>query len=857
MNVAQRIDLTNCDREPIHIPGSIQPHGCLLACDAMARTVLRHSQNASDVLECTGELIGQKLEAILGEDAVHTIRNAMPRSTDASRPALIFGLALPNGLNFDIAVHVYKSTTIIEVEPALADASHPLELARTLIERIISLDTIERLTRDTARLLQALLRYDRVMVYQFAHDGAGKVISESRRGDLESFLGQYFPASDIPQQARALYLRNTIRVISDANCIRIPIIPEIDASGEPLDLSYAHLRSVSPIHCEYLRNMGVGASMSISIIVDGELWGLIACHHYQPRTLTMTERVAAEMFGQFFSLHLSSLRQKQKLQAATRARQSLDRFLRLTARAADISEVLRDNLPEFASLVPCDGVGIWLRGRWYCTGATPPESEIGQLAALAETVTGGRVWATHRLSGYILGADAYADQASGVLMIPLSQQPRDYLFFFRKEIVQTLDWAGNPEKLYQSGPLGDRLTPRKSFAIWKETVRRQSAPWTEAEREIAEATRAALVEVVLHQNELLEDERTKADVRQRMLNEELNHRIKNILAVIRSLVTAPNHAGQNIESYVDTLRGRIQALAYAHDQVSRGDGGGAFGDLLQAELTPYRTAEATIRMEGPPVWLDARAFSVMALVLHELATNAAKYGALSRAGGELAVRWRSSDISGCEIEWVESGGPRVTPPSRRGFGTVLIDRSVPYDLGGDSNLSYLPEGLHASFRIPAKYVAAGSASPARAPRRPQPGEATLAGRDYGEARVLIVEDQMLIAMHLEEILAKAGIRAIDTAGSSVEAMERLRSAAPDMAILDVNLGTETSEAFARELRRRGIPFAFATGYGDTTTVARAFPDAPVVRKPYEAPNIVAALDRLLEMARPQLDSPAP
>src|ERR1041384_5226886 len=157
------------------------------------------------------------------------------------------------------------------------------------------------------------------MVYQFEADGSGKVVSEAKRPDLESFLGQYFPATDIPQQARALYLKNTIRIISDANFERIPVMPVLDVSGEPLDLSFAHLRSVSPIHCEYLRNMGVGASMSISIINDGELWGLIACHHYSPRVLPMAMRIAAEMFGEFFSLHLNALSHRRKGFLATQA----------------------------------------------------------------------------------------------------------------------------------------------------------------------------------------------------------------------------------------------------------------------------------------------------------------------------------------------------------------------------------------------------------------------------------------------------------------------------------------------------------------------------------------------------------
>ena len=841
-----RVDLTNCDREPIHIPGSIQPHGCLLACDASVRTVLRHSANAGALLGISGALNGKMLAELIGEEAVHAIGNALARSSSIARASLIFALPLRAGRLFDVAVHSYKSNVIIELEPARPEVAQPLELSRTMVSRLASISSAERLIDDTARLIRGMLHYDRVMVYQFAHDGAGQVVSESKRGDLESFLGQYFPASDIPQQARELYLRNTIRIISDANFERIPLVPDLDASGEQLDLSYAHLRSVSPIHCEYLRNMGVAASMSISVIVDGALWGLIACHHYAPRTLSMAERVAAEMFGEFFSLHLNALKQKQKLEAATHARQSLDRFLQLTARATDIDAVLREGLPEFASLIRSDGAAMWLRGQWTQTGITPPATALTALPPLAESVCEGRIWATHLLSNHLPDAAEYSATTSGLLIIPLSQRPRDYLFLFRRELVHTLDWAGNPDKSYDTGPLGDRLTPRKSFAIWKETVHRQAAPWTDEEREIAEATRMALVEVVLHQNELLEDERIKADVRQRMLNEELNHRVKNILAVIRSLVVRPGDDSQSLESYVDSLRGRIQALSFAHDQVVRGDGGGSLADLVNAELTPYARGQATI--DGPEIWLDTRAFPVMALVLHEMSTNAAKYGALSREGGRLTVRWRLNGLAGCEIEWIEEGGPAVSPPKRRGFGTVLIDRSIPYDLGGDSDLQYLADGVRAKFRIPAKHFS--SSTTARRPTEDKSGATQAVSRtsDLSASRVLLLEDQMLIAMHLEQILRDAGITQIVTAGSNAEALERLRDFVPDVAILDVNLGAETSAAVATVLARTGVPFLFATGYGDAATIPDEFSKVPIVRKPFEASAIVAQLQALRKPA---------
>ncbi|WP_137128808.1 HWE histidine kinase domain-containing protein [Rhizobium sp. FY34] len=844
---ASTVDLTNCDREPIHIPDSIQPHGCLIVCEPSGGHILRHSANAMTMLGLSRDLVGQRLDEALGAELAHTLRNALATSDDPARPALRLGVALPGG-TFDIAVHRLESCAIMEFEPALADTDQPLEMARMLISRIRAISGIDELVEKSVRLIFAMLGYDRVMIYRFEHDGSGKVVSEYKRRDLESFKGQYFPASDIPKQARILYLKNTIRVISDASGIRVPMVAGVDDDGQPLDMSFAHLRSVSPIHCEYLRNMGVAASMSISIIVDGELWGLIACHHYEPKALGMPQRVAAEMFGEFFSLHLSALKQKQILDTANSARRSLDRFLQTASQNADISGLLRQSLDEFAGIMPCDGVGLWLDGIWTGVGSVPPERDIADIADFVSSVANGRIWGTDHISMHLPQTADYAADVCGVLAIPLSQRPRDYLFFFRRELVQTLNWAGNPDKSYVSGPLGDRLTPRTSFAIWKQTVHHRAQRWADGEWEIAEAIRAVLVEVVLHHNEMLADERGKADVRQRMLNEELNHRVKNILAVIKSLVGHPVKEGRAISDYVATLKGRIQALSYAHDQVVRGSDGGALRELLEAELKPYGDGDRKITLSGPDVWLDSRAFSVMALVLHEMSTNAAKYGALSVSKGHLDIRWLLTDEGDCEMDWLETGGPLVARPSRSGFGTVLIDRSIPYEIGGRSEVSYLPEGLSARFFVPAKHLHRTDA-PAMLHDIVLGGvSAADIASTLRELDLLLVEDQMLVAADVEAMLMDNGITRVTTAPSAAEAFRQLKSFTPDIAVLDVNLGSGTSLPIAEELARRNVPFIFATGYSDQSVIPASF-EVPVVRKPYEAKSLVSALIRAL--ANPQ------
>ncbi|MCJ8238383.1 HWE histidine kinase domain-containing protein [Peteryoungia algae] len=838
------VDLTNCDREPIHIPGAIQPHGCLMACDPAITTVRRYSANAPDMLGLPQRLEGQSIADLFGADVTHDIRNAIAAAPDASRPAVIAHLPLANGQHFDVAVHRQVQGAILEFEPSLR-RTQPLQLAREMIGRIRDINDIDLLISASAKLVRTVLGYDRVMIYRFEDDGSGKVASEAKRHDLESFLGQYFPATDIPRQARVLYMQNPIRVISDARGLRVNLLPAADEVVAPLDLSFAHLRSVSPIHCEYLRNMGVAASMSISVIVDDRLWGLIACHHYAPKTLTLSERIAAEMFGEFFSLHLLALKQKRKLDIANEARRSLDRFLQAASHHTDLDNILTKALPEFQSLFACDGVGMWMNGRWTAIGAAPPHGREVDLTRFVGEVADGRIWSTKALSRDYPPAADYFEDVSGVMAVPLSQIPRDYLFFFRKERLQTLNWAGNPEKTYESGPLGDRLTPRKSFAIWKETVQRQATPWRDSDFEIAEAIRSAIVEIVLRHNELMHEERSKSDVRQRMLNEELNHRVKNILAVIKSLVTSPSQEDGPIQDYIGSLRGRIHALSHAHDQLTRGGGGGTLNDLLDAELLPYRAGRSTIVVKGPRATLDARAHAVAALVIHELCTNAAKYGALSRDGGRLEVTWQVNDGGNCVLHWSETGGPPVGPIGRKGFGSALIERSIPYDLGGTSRLEYRPEGLDAEFCLPGRFLTWES-EPVHAEKLLEAEGGVLAGpQSIAGLQVLLVEDQVLIAMDAEMMLADAGIETVVTASSSGDALNRLKSFTPSIAVLDINLGRDTSVPVAEELVRRGIPFVFATGYDDRSLVPDELLSVPVVRKPYDASALVRALaDRL-------------
>ncbi len=838
--VEKTVDVTNCDREPIHMPGATQAHGCLIACDATLETVRRHSLNAPAMLDLAESPNGLPFADFVGGALAHDVRNALGRSRDPRRPALLFARRLAGGARcFDISAHIHEGVGIVEFEPAAASETGALDLARILISRAQACQTLSKLLALTPRLMRAMLRYDRVMIYQFAEDGSGKVIAEDKRADLESFQGQHFPASDIPAQARLLYLRNTIRVINDVRDRGAALEPALDAQGRPLDLSFSHLRSVSPIHIEYLRNMGVAASMSASIVMNGTLWGLIACHHYSPKALTLAQRTATEMFAEMFSLRVEAFERAEALSGAQQAGSALERIVAGTTETTEVAEFLRERLPALKALISCDGAAIVMDGVWTVLDSAPPASSLADLAAFVAARAPGRVYATHRLSQELPQAAVYAAQAAGVLALPLSQLPRDYLVFFRREQVETVNWGGDPQKHYTSGPNGDSLSPRKSFQLWKETVHLQSTPWTLNERLIAESARVQLLEIMMRHSEALAKERRIAEVRQKTLNEELNHRVKNILALIKSLVSQDTGGSREVSAFASALKGRIVALSNAHDQVVRSDGGGRLADLLRAELSPYVVYGREIEIVGPDLVLDARAYSVMALVLHELATNAAKYGPLSTPWGGLSARWALTGEGDCELLWRETGGPLVAAPSHSGFGASLIRRSVPFDLGGESEIDYAAEGLKARLTIPARFFEDRTSQERRASAAesvPVSTATAIAG-----LCVLLVEDQFVIALDAENLLKEAGAAEVEIAATPAEAERILAARRPDVAVLDVNLGRLTSMPVAEKLADLGIPFIFATGYGDTQMIGEAFKDVPVVRKPYSGQSLVAAI----------------
>src|SRR6185369_5625802 len=487
--------------------------------------------------------------------------------------------------------------------------------------------------------------------YRFHPDGSGEVIAEVAASGLEPFLGLHYPASDIPAQARTLYTRNWLRIIADIGAKPVSLASTATHSAALLDLSMSTLRSVSPIHIEYLQNMGVGNSMSISILRDGKLWGLFACHHYSPLQLSFERRTAAELFGQMFSWIRESREREATVAYENRAHQIQERLIEAATSQEHSRHVIVDFVDDYRKMIECDGIAIWSDGEVTLSGHTPTESEVKDLVAFINRTSPGRICASAEIAKVYAAGESFRDRAAGFLAIPISRVPRDCLIFFRREIVRSVNWAGAPEKVYGSGPLGPRLTPRKSFELWQQVVHGQSAPWRPADLQIAESLRVTLLEVVLQLADLAARERKGAQERQELMIAELNHRVRNILSLVRGLVAQSKDTATNVEEFASVLGGRIQALARAHDQITNLNWAPvALKALVQSEAGAYLGARAgRIEMDGPEVSLDPKAFATLALVVHEMMTNSAKYGALADSTGKVEIVWKLDQSSSLVI----------------------------------------------------------------------------------------------------------------------------------------------------------------------------------------------------------------
>ena len=502
----ENIDLNNCDREPIHIPNTIQPYGVLLAISVDTYEILQVSLNTAEELGIEPEaLLGQPIATLLGEKQFESIERCVHRDFEHVNPTPIELQRGDSILHFDGIIHnAGAKIVILELEPSSADRKSSFDdfyrSVKSPISRLQQTNTLEELGEAIVKEVKAVSGFDRVMIYRFNQDGSGQVIAEVAEPDLEPFLGLQYPATDIPKQAKYLYTLNLLRLIPNVNYKPVGITPKLNPiTNQPLDLSLSVLRGISPLHTEYLDNMGVAATMCISITRNGQLWGLIACHHQTPRKVSYEIRTICEFIGQIVSFEIAAKEGSQDTDYKMRLKSIQGEFVANIARDDNLLDSLTKKPQSLLDLVGASGAALSFGTDISLIGETPEIEEVEQLLFwLSAQFDDDVIYETSQLTELYPEAASFQETASGVLALSISRIERITLVWFRPEVVQTVDWGGNPHKAYQLQSDGSlRMSPRKSFAKWQETVRAKAMPWKACEIEAALELRSSIVGIVL------------------------------------------------------------------------------------------------------------------------------------------------------------------------------------------------------------------------------------------------------------------------------------------------------------------------------------------------------------------------
>jgi chemotaxis family two-component system sensor kinase Cph1 len=862
--------LEACASEPIHRIGTIQPHGAALVFSAASpHGVLQVSANMEKL---TGLAVDRMLGRPLAEAVPAAADDILSLVETAAAQQTAFGrLTLPGrGEGDEWLAHVYfaGSVWVLELEPidsidraARAD-NIILGLHHSALGSDVESDTPDYF-RGVVDLVRGITGYDSVMVYQFDDDWNGEVISQSREAHAPSYLGLHFPAADIPEQARRLFTINRVRIVADIDAERVPFLPPLEpTTGQPLDMTYSALRSLSPIHMDYLRNMGVQASMAISLLQNGRLWGLIACHHMSPKKVSIAVREVTVYLSRLVSDRLSSIEAHDRRRLAEQALRMHANVIRSLARDTT-TQIIDRLLPELQALLSATGIIMVIDGQVHRHGEVPADADLRALLDWVARQGHADMLCFDRLSeDYPPGAGL--DAVAGLLAPPSTVGVNDRVIWLRQELPRTVKWAGNYEEGFVANAAGEyRLTPRKSFEIWRQIWTGRSAPWSEAEKGIAAMLshaipeglankqrldsaqaelrqhREHLEELVANRTTDLEEARIAAEaasVAKSYFLANMSHEIRTPLNVIlgmseilrrvgvdanqadklEKIDAAGHHLLDVINAVLDLSKIEAGQLALAKERVDLGKilanthamllpGASGKGLALRTEMDAIDAA-----LQGDSTRLQQ--------ALLNYAGNAVKF----TPTGSITLRLKlvqQDEVSVLVRFEVEDTGPGIeaetidrlfsafeqadnsTSREHGGSGLGLaITRELARLMGGDAGVSSTL-GKGSTFWFTARLAKDASASPVVHSDHDESAEAVVARRHAGR-RVLLVEDDDINAEIVMDLLSSARLR-VDWVVNGLEALERAGQQHYDLILMDMQMpqmdGVEATRAI------RGLP----------------------------------------------------
>ena len=698
-------ELDACAREPIHIPGSIQPHGLLLVANVANLTTIGGAGDLDGRLQPAW--LGRNLGDLLSQDVLARLAT-LPESVSVTLDQVRGTAEL-----FDAVAHRVEARLIVELEPA---PSHPLSATQMLSSLELANRTLERagnlceLCKRAATAFRRLTGFDRVMVYQFLDDDAGVVLAEDRDPASLSFLNHHFPASDVPKQARALYVRNRVRVIPDVSYIPAPLR---SASGElaDLDMSDVALRSVSPVHIQYLKNMAVAASASVSIVRDGVLWGLVACHNESPKRLSYDIRLACEALAGGLARQIRTVSEAEIHRERIRLRSLEDTVAAKLGTEASFEGFFDGAGRQLCEMLEADGFAAMQGKDLYTAGRCPDDADVRDLADWVRDKTIGRPFNTHELSARFPAAAAYQNRTSGLLATAVSTEHPTILLWFRAERIEIVNWAGNPHKSTPADP-NTPLTPRASFEAWSDTVRGRSQPWTLLEIESARRLMRILFET--RQNRRIRDlnrelTATVADNERLLLQKdyllkEVSHRTLNSLQLVSTFLSIQADAigDRTLSAHLNEAQRRVMAVALVHrrlysdERIEMVDLSRYLDDLCAEICESMDSAwREQISLLLAPIIVSADKAVKIGLILTELVINANKY-AYGGAPGPIAIVLEQHR-NRFRLIVADSGVGRAG--SREGFGSRMLGAMV-NSLAGELEESSNDPGLRLIVTAP-------------------------------------------------------------------------------------------------------------------------------------------------------------
>lgn len=812
------VTLDNCEREPIHIPGAIQGHGVLLSCRGDDLIVQQASANTVELLGAPAdEILGLGAPSLFDEVTGREILRYVDRTSMPESRSIRF--VARSGCAGTAIIHFSGEALVLELEPGTDGESGTFDprLRRSLAP-LQSARSVEALSRSAANEVRSLTGFDRVMVYRFDSEWNGEVVAEAKRDNLEPFLGLHYPASDIPPQARRLYTENWLRLIADVAYTPVPLVPLLDPkTREPLDLSQSVLRSVSPIHIEYLKNMGVTASMSISLVIDGKLTGLIACHHYSgPHRIPFQLRETVEYLGQALSWHVRALESAEDAHRARRVQANESEVVRALAMRDDPFDGLASE--SMLELTGAQGLWVIFDDEIRSFGRAPSQDRLSELVAWLKSQA-REVFATDHLASHLPRANEWDDIAAGVIAVALSADLSEWLIWFRPSTERTVEWAGDPRKsVTEVGGEPPRLSPRGSFALWRETVRGRSLPWEAWQIEAASNIRRVLLGGVRNRakalralnGSLMEADRAK-DTFIAMVSHELRTPLNAIKGWSHLLASDRVQKDQWAHA-LDVIGRNSEALNHLVDDLldmSRIVGGKLTLEVSEVELSPLvdsviEAVSLSAKAKGIKVkkTLDSAETRVqgdpdrLAQVVTNLLTNAVKF---TPKGGtvRVVVKRSSSDVEICVndsgqgisgeflpfvFEWFrQADGAFNRRATGLGLGLAITKRLVELH-GGTITAESEGTGRGATFRVRLPMASVRQRSEHDSTPRPPP-PAPLALR---EIRALVIDDERDSRELLAHVLTLSGAQ-VTQAADAPQAIALLSAERFDVIVSDVGM----------------------------------------------------------------------